>query len=333
MEPPVNRRGHAILIICIACGVIETIAVALRFLARRRIKARLQIDDWFIFASLWPNYIMIVTGGFLVGEGKAGLSKAYLTRHQMVVFLEMLFASMIFYVCTVTLVRLSILLLYRRIFDIQPFRIITTALIAACTAWGLAMCAANIFQCHTITDAFRPEVVGALDGRCINLQAMFYGALGTGFTLDLVILILPFQQIWNLRLERRRKLELMAILSLGGLACLASILRIVALGDLKQTDLTYSGASTYMWSQIEPSAAILCACFVTYRPLFRDLRVRNIFSSFSRRSASKGESDVSRRFPTNIPISHLGSDEGLVDGKRGFGTTTTISHVDVTKGK
>lgn len=75
-----------------------------------------------------------------------------------------------------------------------------------------------------------------------------------------------------------------------------------------------------MWSQIEPSAAILCACLVTYRPLFRDLRVRNIFSSFSRRNASKGESDVSRRFPTNVPISNLGSDEGLVQEKRGFGT-------------
>lgn len=170
----------------------------------------------------------------MVGEGKAGLSKTFLTRHQMVVFLEvgrllswservpadsfqMLFASMIFYVFTVTLVRVSILLLYRRIFDIRSFRIITTGLMAACTAWGVSICAANIFQCHTITDAFRPEVVGALDGRCINLQAMFYGTLGTGFTLDLVILILPFQQIWGLRLERRQKLELTAILSLGGL--------------------------------------------------------------------------------------------------------------------
>ncbi|KAL8853024.1 MAG: hypothetical protein Q9221_002054, partial [Calogaya cf. arnoldii] len=197
---------------------------------------------------------------------------------------------MIFYVFTVTLVRISILLLYRRIFDIKPFRIITTVLMAICIAWGISICAANIFQCHTITDAFRPEVVGTLDGRCINLQAMFYGTLGTGFTLDLVILLLPFQQIWNLRLERRQKLELMGILSLGGLACLASILRIVALGDLKQTDLTYSGASTYMWSQIEPSAAILCACFVTYRPLFRNLRIGDLFSSFSKKS-TKEESD------------------------------------------
>ncbi|KAL8676034.1 MAG: hypothetical protein Q9224_007333 [Gallowayella concinna] len=157
----------------------------------------------------------------------------------MVVFLQMLFASMITYIFTVTLVRISILLLYRRIFDIKPFRILTTALIAACIAWGLSICAANIFQCHTISDAFKPEVVAALDGRCINLQAMFYGTLGTGFTLDLIILLLPFQQIWGLRLERRRKIELMAILGLGGLACLASIMRIVALGSLKQTDLTY----------------------------------------------------------------------------------------------
>ncbi|KAL8907243.1 MAG: hypothetical protein Q9207_001544 [Kuettlingeria erythrocarpa] len=101
-------------------------------------------------------------------------------------------------------------------------------------------------------------------------------------------------------------------------ACLASILRIVALGDLKQTDLTYSGASTYMWSQIEPSAAILCACFVTYRPLFRDLRVRNIFSSFSRKSASKDESGVSRRYPTNV-ASDMASEEGLAEGKGGMG--------------
>ena len=59
-----NQRGYAILCICIACGIIETFAVALRFVARRRMKARLRKDDWFIFASLWPNYAMITTGGF-----------------------------------------------------------------------------------------------------------------------------------------------------------------------------------------------------------------------------------------------------------------------------
>ncbi|KAL8687040.1 MAG: hypothetical protein Q9218_006677, partial [Villophora microphyllina] len=170
--------------------------------------------------------------------------------------------------------------------------------------------------CHSVPDAFKPEVVGALDGRCINLQAMFYGTLGTGFTLDLIILVLPLPQIWCLQLERRQKYELTAILGLGGLSCIAAVMRIVALGSLKQTDLTYSGASTYMWSQIEPSAAILCACFVTYRPLFRNLHIRSVFSRKS--GVSSEPSDVSRRYPTNI-TSESGSEEGLVGGKEGLG--------------
>ena len=124
---------------------------------------------------------------------------------------------MLTYITTVTLVRISILLLYRRIFDVNPFRTITAVLIATCVAWGVSIAAANIFQCHTITDAFKPEVVAAFDGRCINLQAMFYGTLGTGFTLDLIILILPIHRIWTLRLEPRQKYELTAILALGGL--------------------------------------------------------------------------------------------------------------------
>lgn len=124
---------------------------------------------------------------------------------------------MLTYITTITLVRISILLLYRRIFDLDPFRIITAFLIATCVAWGVAICAAEIFQCHAISDAFKPEVVTAFDGRCVNLQALLYGTLGTGFTLDLVILILPLHRIWTLRLEPRQKYELTAIMGLGGL--------------------------------------------------------------------------------------------------------------------
>ena len=61
---PQNRRGHAILTISIACGILETIAVALRFLARRKIASKYRMDDWLILSSLIPNYAMIVAGGF-----------------------------------------------------------------------------------------------------------------------------------------------------------------------------------------------------------------------------------------------------------------------------
>ena len=59
-----NERGLVVLCVCIVFGIVQTLAVALRFAARRQMKARWRIDDWLIFASLWPNYVMIVLGGF-----------------------------------------------------------------------------------------------------------------------------------------------------------------------------------------------------------------------------------------------------------------------------
>lgn len=61
---PYNQRGHAILGVCIACGVLETVAVALRFLARRKLGAKWRIDDWLILVALIPNYAMVIVFGF-----------------------------------------------------------------------------------------------------------------------------------------------------------------------------------------------------------------------------------------------------------------------------
>lgn len=124
---------------------------------------------------------------------------------------------MVTYIVSVTLVRVSILLLLRRIFDVRPFRIITSFVLCACVAWGVSIFFANLFQCTPLMDAWNPEVVMTFDQKCINLQAMFYGTLATALTLDLIILILPIQMIWRLCLTTRQKFELTAILGLGGL--------------------------------------------------------------------------------------------------------------------
>ena len=127
------------------------------------------------------------------------------------------FVSMITYIVTVTIVRISILVTLRRIFDVERFKIITTIVGTACMAWGISIFFANIFQCTPFMDAFDPDIVMSSSKKCIDLQAMFYGTLATAFTLDLIILVLPLHIIWKLRLPTRQKIELTAILSLGGL--------------------------------------------------------------------------------------------------------------------
>lgn len=59
-----NPRGDAVVRVSIVLGVIDTLAVILRFMARRKSKAKIAADDWIIAASLLPAYAMIVSCGF-----------------------------------------------------------------------------------------------------------------------------------------------------------------------------------------------------------------------------------------------------------------------------
>jgi len=83
----------------------------------------------------------------------------------------------------------------------------------------------------------------------------------------------------------------------------------MTIGNLADCRISDTGVEGYMWSQIEPSAAILCACCATYRPLFRDMRIR-LPSILNKRTSVKEINDVSRRWPTSIG-SGKDSDNGL----------------------
>ncbi|KAL8797437.1 MAG: hypothetical protein Q9195_000253 [Heterodermia aff. obscurata] len=67
-------------------------------------------------------------------------------------------------------------------------------------------------------------------------------------------------------------------------------MRIIKVGNLQQEDIPYSLISEYIWSQIEPATAILCACMVTYRPLFTT-SILPSFASKLFRTAGRGKSD------------------------------------------
>ena len=59
-----HARGHVAMRWIILFGVIDTLAVTLRFFIRRRHRIRLGADDWLILASLLPAYAMIILAGF-----------------------------------------------------------------------------------------------------------------------------------------------------------------------------------------------------------------------------------------------------------------------------
>lgn len=58
----INSGRDQVVRLIVACGLLATVAVFLRFVARRRSKASFAADDWWMVASLIPSYCMLAVG-------------------------------------------------------------------------------------------------------------------------------------------------------------------------------------------------------------------------------------------------------------------------------
>ncbi|KAL2041866.1 hypothetical protein N7G274_005651 [Stereocaulon virgatum] len=65
-------------------------------------------------------------------------------------------------------------------------------------------------------------------------------------------------------------------------------MRILTIHIFQEADLTYSIITPYLWSQLEPTMAVICACLITYRPLIAGLDFKFLSSiTPSRKSFSR----------------------------------------------
>lgn len=109
--------------------------------------------------------------------------------------------------------------------------------------------------------------------------------------------------------------------------CIISILRIVAFDNSSAGDPTYTTINTAMWSSVEQSLGIICACLPTLRPMFRQLY------DASQHSLDKSSGSHSHSQPTPIRMSHLGSQGDAQESTVAFAqmpTNTTRSRASST---
>ena len=122
---------------------------------------------------------------------------------------------MITYTLTVVMVKISILLLYRRIFDTPNFVRATWIVGIACISWLIASLLCLVFQCHT--NAERYNVDSLFSDQCINLKVYWVAITGSNMALDLIMLCMPLYMVWNIRLATRQKIMASGLFALGAL--------------------------------------------------------------------------------------------------------------------
>ena len=123
-------------------------------------------------------------------------------------------ASNLTYSLTITMVKISILLLYRRIFNIATFRLKTLIVGLVCISWFFIVVFTDIFQCRPMHAAFEYSML--FSKSCIDIQAYYIGISISNVFLDLVVLYLPIHEVWKLQLPKQKKLMLSGVFMLGG---------------------------------------------------------------------------------------------------------------------
>jgi hypothetical protein len=119
-------------------------------------------------------------------------------------FLKVSFITAILYFSVVTAIKISILLMYRRIFSVDYFRLESL----------LVGIIATIISCLPIDRLWMGPSVG---GYCFDFN-IFWMAMGAvELVVDILILLLPVNVILGLRMSKQQRVLLVGIFLLGGL--------------------------------------------------------------------------------------------------------------------
>ncbi|CAF9923906.1 MAG: hypothetical protein HETSPECPRED_005455 [Heterodermia speciosa] len=99
--------------------------------------------------------------------------------------------------------KLSILLLYLRLFGVNTrFRYATWAVAFLVSGYVFANLWTQLFGCHPIAKFWQPK----LAGHCMTWETATYAYGSLNVISDLFIFVLPLPMVWRLRLSRREKL-------------------------------------------------------------------------------------------------------------------------------
>jgi hypothetical protein len=119
-----------------------------------------------------------------------------------------IFAVELIYLTSVALPKLSVLFLYLRIFATRVSRICAQGTIVLISLNWVAFVVACFFQCRPLAFWWDKTIEG---GSCFNIQAFYRAMCVPNLFTDLIVMSLPMQPIWKLKLQVFKKIALLII--------------------------------------------------------------------------------------------------------------------------
>ena len=139
--------------------------------------------------------------------------------------MKILLAIECVYDISITLIRLSVVLFYYRIFGKDRwFKIALWITSAILIAWFIALTVLAVFQCSPVARQWDYSI----PGHCFSLYGTFVGVTISNVFVDVLLLVLPLPMLWKLQIKLKKKIALIANFMLG-YRCVVMIKRKIVL--------------------------------------------------------------------------------------------------------
>ncbi|KAL5339152.1 CFEM domain-containing protein [Aspergillus crustosus] len=246
--------------------VVAILAVGLRF-TNRALDRRVGWDDYTIVLALLFAVAVSIIGIKLKDYG-LGRDIWTVPFDDIRMTLKLFFIEEELYCICIAIVKLSMLLLYLRLFPTKPLRTAIFTFITLTALWGASAFFVLLFSCNPISHYWNMWD-GEHEGSCLDHDKVLLAHSIINILLDVGITLLPMPVLLRLHMSRGKRAGVVAIFAVGVVVTIISIMRLVETVGFNNTDNpTKAFVPVGIWSLLEFDVAILCACMPAIRALF-----------------------------------------------------------------
>ncbi|KAK7185117.1 hypothetical protein PSPO01_09029 [Paraphaeosphaeria sporulosa] len=341
---------------------LNVAGVFLRFYARRGLGQRLQVDDWLMIPAIIGTFGCAACLFHGIRRGSMGYrfmpivdpsadastleSRSDPYARDWVIVETRLLESSFFNILqpTLGLIKLAVVLFYRRLFVVQKHfgdarNLVISGMATLVVLWTLGYTFAKLFQCGSHSFERRPFYdFDYSTAVCVDTLMLGYSFAITDFLMDCLIALIPIPLIWKLHLPIGQRLAVMAIFAVGSISIAASGVRLAVsvwiqhVGVDPEFDEELNLTAELFWGLIELTTALLACCLPTLRALvkvpFVSSTIRSLQSFLSIGSKSQTSSMDAPKSPSLLQFDSAVSEKGSGYIVKQSGVTVHSSRAD-----
>ncbi|KAI1372738.1 hypothetical protein F4677DRAFT_449221 [Hypoxylon crocopeplum] len=262
---PLTAEGTKVIVSGVVLILLTALWTWMRLWSLRRSGRPFGVEDGFnlgavaLFCGLIAtDFVMVLAGG--MGHHMRELQDWHVAR-----LLKALFTRQFMYAATLGLVKISVILMFMRIFFVNRYKLAAIVVMVFTIVWVFLTVLMELLLCRPMEMNWNSRTPG---GTCGDQKA---GLVAVGI-LDIInqlaILMLPLPVVLKVGMDMRYKIITACIFGIGILTVVFGTIRLCTVMQIDITDVSYTTVDTTVYGASEVGISIIVSSCPLLRPVF-----------------------------------------------------------------